>query len=434
MEKPTMLKRIIMALLTLLVITYVIYVVCRASFTQVKTIVAKETVAYQSISCDCFIIHDETLIEYNGDGVISYTVNDGDKVSVNETVAGVFDSATSAGTKHEIERLKKKVEALRLLQTNSETFTKTPDEIDKNICDNLMKAAVEINTKNFGEAEECADDALHYINERQLITGKAKDFSERISQLEDRLNKLEASDSQRKKSKEIKAKATGYFVSSADGYENLFTVSQVEEILPEDIQIEKLEKKEVSDHVIGKTIGGVYWYAACPVSSEDALKIKNASSLMLDIPVVSNEKIRVELHSINQASKSSDAVVILKGTFMNDEMAALRKGNFSIIVESFQGIYIPKSAVHDMELSRTVTDDKGNETTQTKSIPGVYIKIGEEVAFRQIIPIYSGEDYVISDSGKDAEAFSDDVGIVQVYDDIIVEGANLYNGKIIRTN
>ena len=119
---------------------------------------------------------------------------------------------------------------------------------------------------------------------------------------------------------------------------------------------------------------------------------------------------------------------------MNDEMAALRKGNFSIIVESFQGIYIPKSAVHDMELSRTVTDDKGNETTQTKSIPGVYIKIGEEVAFRQIIPIYSGEDYVISDSGKDAEAFSDDVGIVQVYDDIIVEGANLYNGKIIRTN
>ena len=109
MDKPTLIKRVIVALLTILVITYVIYVISRTSFTQVKTIAAKETVAYNAVSADCFVIHDEKLIEYSGDGIISYMVDDGEKVSVNETVAGVFDSVASAGTKQEIERLKSKL-------------------------------------------------------------------------------------------------------------------------------------------------------------------------------------------------------------------------------------------------------------------------------------------------------------------------------------
>lgn len=434
MDKPTLLKRGIMALLTVLVITYVIYVIARASFTQVKTLSAKETVAFDTIACDTFIIHDETLITYDGDGVISYTVNDGDKVSVNEAVAGVFDSVASAGAKHEMERLTAQIMDLKQLETNSDALSQTPDEIDRNIGSSLMNANISMTGGRLSEAEGFSDDALHYINERQLITGKAKDYKAKIEELKKRLAELEKATSKGKQSKEIKATATGYFVSSADGYENLFKASDVEKLLPDDMTEERLKKKEVSDKVIGKTISGVYWYAACPVSAEDALKIKNAASLKLDIPVVTSEKIAVELVSVNQKSKSSDAVIIVKGTFMNQEMAALRKGKFAIVVDSFKGIYIPKSAVHEMELTRTKENENGIKITETQSVPGVYIKIGEEVTFRQVVPLFAGEDYIISAVDGAEDAFSSSVGIVQVYDEIIVEGANLYDGKIIRTN
>lgn len=431
MDKPTLIKRGIVALLAVLVITYVIYVICRASFTQVKTISAKETIAYNSVTADCFVIHEEELIEYSGDGVISYAVEDGEKVSVNETVAGVFDSVASAGTKREIERLSTRIASLEQLQQNAGTITLTPDEIDKVIGTYVTMANTALNNGSIAEAEKITGDILYFINERHFVTGKNTDYTDKINELKSRLKELEADASKGKKNKEIKSPSTGYFVSCADGYENAFSISDVGNIMPDDMQPERIKKKEVSENVIGKTISGVYWYIACPVSAEDALRIKNADSLKIDIPVVSGDKIKVELFSVNQKSKSSDAVIILRGTYMNSEMAGLRRGKFSIILDTYQGIYIPKSAVHDKELTRTYTDERGREKQETGTVSGVYVKIGSEVTFKQIIPVFSGDDYIISSTYAEGR-FSKDVGVVQVYDDIIVEGANLYDGKIIR--
>ena len=160
-DKPAVMKNGILIVLTILIITYVIYLVYVTNFKQVKTISAKETIAYDAINCEGFIIHDETLISYDGSGVISYTVGDGDKVSVNEPVAGVFDSVDSAGTKQEAERLKKKIDSLKLLQSNSDTITKTPDVLDKNIRSSLIKANSQVNMGWISEAGLCADDVLY---------------------------------------------------------------------------------------------------------------------------------------------------------------------------------------------------------------------------------------------------------------------------------
>ena len=304
---------------------------------------------------------------------------------------------------------------------------------DKSIADDLIKANAARNEGSLSSAEDCAQDVLYAINERQLVTGRSMNYSTRISELEVRCKQLEQELSSGKQNKEIKAPVTGYFVSSIDGYENSFDINQLEKIMPDDMAQDAIKQQQKDDNVIGKCISGVYWYAACPISAEEALKVKNAGTLQLDIPVVSSDKINVELYSINQKSKSSDAVVVLRGTFMNDEMAALRKGKFSIILNSFRGIEIPKSAVHEQELTRTVEDENGKEKTETKVCSGVYVKMGNEVTFREIVPLFSGEDVVISSMNPQGKTFRKD-NAVQVYDEIIVEGANLYAGKIIGRN
>ena len=436
MDKPTVLKRVIMTLLTVLVIVYVIYVICRASFTQVKTMTAKENIAYNAITADAFVIHDEALVRYDGDGIISYVVGDGEKVSINEPVAGVFDSVASAGTKQAAERLKSKINALTMLQANSDAITRTPDELDNEIEGSLIKANTGINSGDLSSARNSADDILYAINERQLVTGKSKNYNDKLGEMKEEYQAISSKLSEGKMNKEIKAPCTGYFVSGADGYENLIKTGGLEELMPADMTEDKLVPADIPDNVIGKTVSGVYWYIACPVSAEDAIKIKNAGSIKLDIPIVSSEKIKAELYSLNQPTRTSDAVVVLRGTFMNAEMAGLRKANISIILNTYEGIRIPKSAVHEREVTRVVEDENGNEQEETKVLSGCYVKIGNEVAFREVIPVYSGEDYIISavNVSKD-KMFSEKVGIVQVYDEIITEGANLYDGKIInRTN
>ena len=145
----------------------------------------------------------------------------------------------------------------------------------------------------------------------------------------------------------------------------------------------------------------------------------------------------MKLYSINQKTKTSDAVVILQGDFMNKEMAQVRSEDISIVVNTYTGIYISKKAVHERELSKKVTDNNGKTVEVKENVTGVFIKLGNELKFKQIIPIYTGEDFVVckkdlSDSDK---VFDRDAGILKPYDNVVVEGANLYDNKIIdRTN
>lgn len=434
MDRSVIVKKIIMVIITLLVIAYVIFQVSRASFTQVKTVTAKDTIAYDSFTADCYVVRDETMIEYSGDGIISYNNDNGAKVSVNETVAGVFENADSAGKKKDIEHLKSQIEELEWLQKNVENITQSPDELDKAIGNNLVEANQTLNKGDLSGVNNNTERILYYINERQLVTGKTTDYNERIDKLKKKLDELEKSSAKQKKSMEIKSPVTGYFVGSADGYENIIKTSQLSSIKPEDIEGDAISPINVPSKVVGKTINGVYWYVLCKVTPDEILKLKNASSLRLDIPVVSSQKINVELYSINQEDRNSDGVAIFRGTLMNDEMASFRRGEISVIIDEYSGISIPKSAVHDLEITNIKEDNDGNVTTESKVVTGVYVKLGNSVSFREIFPIYSGENVVVSEVNKNLEPFSKDFGKLEVYDEIIVEGANLYDGKIIARN
>ena len=62
----------------------------------------------------------------------------------------------------------------------------------------------------------------------------------------------------------------------------------------------------------------------------------------------------------------------------------------------------------------------------------VYIQLGNEILFKQIVPLFTGDDYVIcKQDPEDDELVTDEFGILKAFDEVVVEGANLYDGKII---
>ena len=425
-------RKVIMTLITLLVIAYVIYVVCSASFTQIKTETAKIRTVSDSISTSGYFIRDEKLIKYNGDGVISYIADDGEKIAKNQTVANVFSSSDDANAKQEIEKLNAQITALEQLEKTADTITLTPDEIDKNISSLLVQASINVSNGDYSLADENINDVLYNLNERQLVTGKLESFSDKITELKNQVKELEKSSSGSKKSKTIKSLSSGYFVSTADGYEGVYSSKDIENIYPENFDPEKIEPSEITDDVIGKTIESVYWYIACPVTAKQALQIKNAGHLTIELPLATKSTIDVTLVSLNQQTKTSDAVAILRGDYMTEEMASIRSENISVNLQTYTGIYVPKKAVHECKLTKTVKDENGKETKVTENVQGVYVETGGTLNFKQIVPIYSGEDYVIcKQSPEEDEIFSDDVRTLKIYDDVVVEGADLYDGKLV---
>ena len=435
-DKTLLVKPIVGAIIIILILAYIVSVVLKANFTQIKTETATIMTVSESVSAKGYFIRDEHLISYNEGGFVSYIIDDGDKISKNEAVANVFSDAEAAAEKNQADKLEIQIKKLEQLEKTKEAISATPDELDKTIDNDLSKINQYISDRDYASVQNICDNMLYSLNERQLVTGKTEGYDAKINDLRSQLDALK-NDAASKTQKSISSPATGYFVSSADGYENIDTTADIDKLMPGDLAEDKLSKKDVSADVIGKTIEGVSWYVACDVSAEDALKIKSSDELHIELPLVNNELISVKLYSINQKTKTSDAVVILQGDFMNKEMAQVRSEDISIVVNTYTGIYISKKAVHERELSKKVTDNNGKTVEVKENVTGVFIKLGNELKFKQIIPIYTGEDFVVckkdlSDSDK---VFDRDAGILKPYDNVVVEGANLYDNKIIdRTN
>ena len=425
-------RKVVLSLATLLIVVYVIYVFGRAGFTQVKSVGAVKMTVYDSIDVNAYIVRSERYVEYKGEGVISYTVSDGDKVSKNENIANVFDNAGLSGKKQELDELEKKLASLEQLEKNIGTFTQTPDEIDKTVNDLLCRSNIAISEGNLSLAAENVQDVLYAINERQLITEKVSSYEEKINEIKERIEEIKNSDKSVRKNKSVNAAVSGYFSSHTDGYEKSFDISKLSELMPGALTEENIKKKDVPQKAVGKIIDRVYWYLVFEVDQQDALRIKNAPYLKVNIPVVSNMNIPVELECMNQPDKSGNALVVMKGTYMDNQMANVRHEDISLILDDFTGIYVPKTAVHERTLKYTSYDDNDNAKTVEKSTVGVYVRMGSEVTFRQIDRIYSGEDFVICNVSIEEEKLADNTKALQIYDRIITEGANLYDGKSIQ--
>ncbi len=431
-DSTTTVKRVALAVLTLIIIAYVISVAVKANFTQIKTEAANIMTVSDAIPTTGYFIRDEHIITYDGNGVISYVLNDGDKISVGEAVANVYDDAEAASDKRTIEKLEKQISNLKLLQDTEETVMLAPDAIDKNISTSLSKARLNAAAKNFAEADKNVNAALYSINQRQMVTHKTDGFSDKIAQLQQKVNELKQKHAKQSGERAVLSPKTGYFSSNLDGYENFYTSNDLDSLAVEDLTDSKITRKSSSGHVVGKTMEGVYWYIACVVSAEDAIGIKDSDALSVDIPLANNKNIAVELHTINQATRSSPAVVILKGSYMNEEMINLRKEDISIVKNTYEGIYVSRNAVHEQRVAETQTDQNGREKTVTKTVKGVYIMVGNELLFKQIVPLYTAHNYIICEQNPDeSKLVTKEIGILKAYDDVVVEGANLYDGKII---
>ncbi|MBQ1616940.1 MAG: hypothetical protein II086_06745, partial [Ruminococcus sp.] len=137
----------------------------------------------------------------------------------------------------------------------------------------------------------------------------------------------------------------------------------------------------------GKVIGNVKWYVACEVSPDDAsaLNIWDSAATVL-FSEASSEPIPAEIYRINQASKDSNAVVILRCDYMEDGLLEARQEPIEIGMGKYTGLRVSKRAIHD--------------------------------------------DYVICDTNP-AEGILFNGETISLYDKVIVKGDDLYDGKVI---
>ncbi len=391
-----------------------------------------QTVA-ESIYTDSYIVRNETLISNDTDGYVSYVFDDGGKVAVGGVIAYIYRTEEDARNNKEIEKINEEIENYKRLNLSTLTVSTGLDTINNRLNDEIISINKTVNKSDFFNIEEEKEELLYFINERQIIIGDVINYNEKINELEDEKQKLE--NESQESIGVITSPVAGYFTPSVDGYEGDYEYSKVLDMSKNNLdKLFENEPHKVNDDVVGKVISELNWYINCPITRDDAIEINSAGyeDITLYMPYATSRALPVKIKAVNQEDDKSDAVIVLECNYMSDEIANLREETVQIDVKSYTGFAVNKEALHEETITKTTTDENGNEKEESKKVMGVYVVKGNQLEFKEVDILYAINDIYICDTGTDLEEFFRGETI-ELYDEVVIGGHDLYEGKIIQS-
>ena len=286
-----------------------------------------------------------------------------------------------------------------------------------------------------GDYEDTNAEKENYIlaqNKLWVITGEVASFSDQITALTQQAATVQ---SQLGNPSQITAPQTGYFIrSSSSGRLNAGSA----DILALDAANLKAyveSSPEIAlDGCAGKIVSGFTWYYAGVCSAKQAEKLLGrdgkplTKSVEIRFPGQVETPLKAKVSEVNIDAENDIARFVLSCEIINGDVLRLNCADAQIIVGRNIGLRVPAAAVHYLKEDGSEAEGQGENY-----IPGVYVKYGNLARFCRIDSvddahpqITDGDDLIVLPSGT-----AGSVSQVRLYDEIIVSGQNLYDGKLL---
>ena len=370
----------------------------------ITTVSAEYYTAVEGFQINAVVIREEKVITSDTTGALHFTLSDGERVAKGGVIANIYSDAETSVTVNRIAQLNARIADIEEIQGYNDVEAADINLVNNKVTNSLNTLLRGIASGNFSSVESDSAELLTNISRRQMITGEQTDFSERLAELKSELDTLNASLPQPVGS--IRAEQSGYFVSGVDGYETVLSCENIDAVTPE--YIESLKADTTPQNAVGKIVSGYTWYIATKVSISDSLKYKSGDTLTLKTTLKTTPQLNVTVEKINTSQSEDSAVIIFSCEQMNSELASIRKGNMTIINNTYSGLKIPTKALRFQ-----------NETT------GVFVRSGMTLKFVSVNVIYRTDEYIICEQQVSSDT------VLRLYDDVVVKGKRLYDGKIV---
>lgn len=399
-------------ILAVVVVAMCIYQVFKINYSPVKTEIAFEKTISNAVTTQGFVIRDETYIKANAVGTLVPLVADGKRVASGDDVAVVFNSEESARNYAKIRALEEDIAYFESLKNKIGVQTSDVESMDNRIYAACEQYILGMQTGNVETLDAYEDAVCEAITSRQLSTGTVIDPTEKLAALKAELAALQA---QSGGFVTVKADNPGYYIGHVDGYETAFDYDKAKSATGEEIQAllsGTPTPTESLQNCMGKLVDSFNWYLLCVIDSQSAASLSSGSRITVEFPLSSAQAISAEVVSVQNAGTDS-AAVVLRSNLMNPQYAGLRKEQIRLVLQNFTGYRVNNKAIREVEGEK-----------------GVFILSGNIIKFKKVNIAYSDETYSVCVTPKDDNG-NPLSGYVSLYDEIIVEGTDLYDGKIL---
>ncbi len=392
-------KTIGVALVAVLLVAYISVQAVNA-LTAYKTEMAVMHSAYDSIECNGFIIRNESVLSGGENGILRYVLKDGERVSKNGVVAEIYSTEEAVYAKEEYDELTERINRMEESERQAKGGSINLETINTQSRSSLLDMLSAFDNGDMDSVYDISEEYLDLINRRQILTGDLDGYGTLISELKSQRDAAAAK--MQTSSSSIRSANSGYFIKSIDGYENSISVEELANITPD--MLNSVTATDMGD-AIGKVVGDYDWYIATEIDNTTAMSLAVGQTYSIDFNVSTAEKVPATVKYMNRFDNTT--VVVFSCSYMNSTLAHLRSCQIEVILKEYSGLIVNTDAVR-------IADD----------VKGVYVDNGYMIKFKPIEVIYTGDGYMLCKVSEDKS------GLV-LYDEVIIGGRNLYDGKIV---
>ena len=163
---------------------------------------------------------------------------------------------------------------------------------------------------------------------------------------------------------------------------------------------------DVTSDFIGKVVIGSEWNVCFKIDAYNVEKVKLGGIMKIRIPSVTDDVIRCKVSKL--VIEDDTAFVVLTSNMVTGELLSQRVCEIDIIINSFEGLRVDKNALRKI-------DGKN----------GVFVRSNGILKYREVEILYIGSTFAVIKYDPMNESG------VQVYDEVVIKGTQLYDGKVI---
>ncbi len=408
MKSDRFLIQAISAVLCLFLIVYVSFHSVNTKKDPYTTETALTYTIADSVKASGVIIREEQVIpEHASGGVVSYQQSDGAVVGQGSVIAEVYSSSSDINIQQEIQEVDAEIAALQKVSDQRSAEYSSTDTINRQINSEIDDYISKVHAREISEIDESRSELIYLLSQKAVVMGEEQDYTARLAQLQAERDTLSARLTG--SLTQFTSPAIGFFARMIDGYEGVLSPESVEGMTVEQLYNISQEKIEFDNSSLGKIITSHHWYYAAVIQAAELEKFSDGETVYLNFNMYGISQIPFTVEELRTDGSDPDhAVVLLSTTYMIPELLMVRNPSAQIDFISYTGLKVPAGA-------------KRYEGQQV----GVYVLDGDVIRFKTVNIIYENSEFILCGTNTDLER------PLKIYDQVIVEGTDLYDGKTI---
>lgn len=403
---------VICTVLVVAAFVYLFHDVLTMNKNSYDTETADEVTEQEKISLKAFLVRDEEYINQKTTGTVVPLIKDGMRVASGDAVARVCNSSEDAAAVSKLVETKESLARYQEISEQTELNALDMEKLNKAIDASYTELLKTANNGDFPDLTKNTEELENKLASKQILKDGTINLTDKFNKLNAEIQSLEAKNIN---TSDVIAPLSGYYISNLDGYEGAMDYDKIDSLTVSDA--EKLFKRKPDDvsGQMGKIVGSYKWYLVTVMDGKYSLVLNEGDKMKINMPYYGFKNVEVVVEKISKTDGGKVAVAF-SCNMMNETYANMRIEDIELVFREFTGYKVNSSSIHREK-------DEKNE-----DIDVVYILRGDIMNARKIEIIYDAGDYVVV--SEDTEA-KNGFRPIKRYDEVIVKGRNLSDGKSI---